>query len=102
MKYYRYKPYTEVSFSNLSDHQIEEALTEELDLSTLGLEERILTMLGELQSDRDRVIFLLMILKSNGYTFRYKDIGRVLGVAVPWIKKLKMRVVKRLKEHYAA
>lgn len=102
MKYPRYINATMLSFSKMTaednEREFEEALLQEIDPSTMEVESRILSMLKILPSDRDRLILLFLILRSNGYRFPYKNIAKALGVDVVWIKKLKVRVVKKLKE----
>lgn len=70
----------------------------EIDWTEANLEEVMLSMLKELKTDRDRVIFLLMTMAKDGYIFKHKDISDMFGIDYSWY----MRIVRNIKTQLSA
>lgn len=65
-----------------------------VDWSSIFIEETILDLLNKLQSDRERVILLLMVMGSDGYEFKHKDVSAMFGIDYSWY----MRIVRGIKQ----
>lgn len=82
---------------NFSDMEYAEESYEippyETDWSEVFIEDTILSMLGELKTDREKVIFLLMAMGKDGYDFQHKDVATLFQIDYSWY----MRIVRGIK-----
>lgn len=65
----------------------------EPDWSEVFIEDTLLSMLKDLDSDRERVIFLLMAMAKDGYSFQHKDIATLFHIDYSWY----MRIVRGIR-----
>lgn len=65
----------------------------EVDWSEVFVEDTLLSMLSELDNDRERVILLLMAMGKDGYDFKHKDVATMFQIDYSWY----MRIVRSVK-----
>lgn len=94
---------TAINFSEIpvdaEDGSIEDVLPgKEPDFSSLWIERSIMDMLGNLTTDRERAIMLLLIMRGDGYNFDQRSIASLFKIKFRWY----MRVVQGLRRKLSA
>lgn len=61
------------------------------------VEQQILQMIYSLETDKDRCVLLLTILREYGFNFDHQSSARALHINWRWYMRIKERIAKRLK-----
>ena len=90
-----YIPYTK-NFSSFEPYQVEQMGAKDDEEEMFDTELILLSMLYELQNDRDRVIFLLNVMRGFGFNLDHTSIARALKLDKRWYMRIKQNLKAKL------
>ena len=91
-----------INFSEMEKYVPEDCTVEDLfpgvedDRSGDWVEQTIMVMLSCLQTDRQRVMLLLQIMRGDGYRFEHKNIAKLYGIKMRWYWRMTRAMRQKL------